>query len=1448
MVENLLVSLSFSYFYKKLKKELNYMFFMRKYLLLLLAYVAMPLAVLAVNPPLMGWSSWNTYGVEINDSVIKVQADAMTELGFAACGYNHVNIDDGFFGGRDADGKLLIHPRRFPNGLRPLVDYIHGKGLKAGIYSDAGRNTCGSFWGGDSDGIGVGLYGHDDQDMQLFFNELDFDFIKVDYCGADPANNSEGLDLDVETRYKEIYEAIKATGREDITWNICRWAFPGTWACDIVDSWRTTEDIYLGWASVKSIINQSLYLSAYTGGGRYNDMDMLEVGRGLTAEEDKTHFGMWCVMSSPLLIGCDLNDIKGDALSLMQNKELIAVNQDVLGLQAYVVKRENGGYVLVKDVEELCGNKRVVAFYNPTDAELAMSVDFSQLDLAGAVNVRDLFEKKDRGEFEGSLSISVPAHGTRIYKLVAEKRLERTLYEAETAWLTCYQELKNNEVYGTAIYSEKGICSGGVAVGWLGGRAENDLQWRNVYSKNGGEYTLRFSFVSGDSRKMMVSVNGGEPVEVTTHNNNWNSVGTVDVNVTLNKGNNTVRLYNASGWMADIDCMRLIPEGNEVVEAYPVIFDKSLGYTHNSRRLNTISLNGSADGNQTISLPTPLKIYSKIDNAVLTARAGETVTPVFGYTGTWMNGFVYMDCGQDGAFAAELESDGSIPELSDIMAFSYGEPEVGSGVGYNSTGARVTNSNVLNPPAFEIPSTLAPGFYLMRYKVDWASVNAAGRAEDGNGIIKNGGAICDVCINIHEAEDALSVVAENGALLAADGSALPAKVAFGEALRVKVVPAEGYVLDALKVRHGHNFDGEEELFGVRQYADVVIPAYMMTEDIIEIPAEYVDGELSLEPMFVVAPEDGEGEGYALSFDKDATAAEGYNGVLNFAAGLEDYELALEGNNVYKDYAESKITLVSPASISLTVDDNKEGMHYYMYIDMNNDGKFSASLTADGLPSYSSELVAFTYYNGKDSKGASVATPGKSLPSFKFPDTMADGVYRVRVKADKNNISPAGSAEIVENGGMVADFLLSIVSGNYSLELNTFNGGIIGVNNSALPMVVTPLQQIQFQLLPGAPGFEADEVVVRHGFNLAGEQYVNGNKQWSEELFTPSEGTMTIPAEFVDGDVEILADFKQGDSEWQVVFSDEFNAADGTQPASEWWSRCMRQGATWNRWLSDREEVVYIEDGKLVTRAIPNPDTSVDNVPMITGGIWSRGKFGFTYGRIEGRIKSNPWTGNFPAFWMMPEDQSGGWPNDGEIDIWETIDSQERSWHTVHSKWTYTLGNTGNPQSSFNVATPLDRYHIYSLEWDETSIKWFVDGKQVGQYSKSSSQDALSKGQWPFDDNFHIILNQSVGNGSWAANADVKHTYETLFDWVRVYQKVGMENTLGTVGIVDVDEAEQAALFVAEGGVGVSVKSPKVVAVFDIMGRKVTEAYVDGSHVFSLPAGIYLVDGEKVFVK
>lgn len=819
--------------------------------------------VTAQQPPLMGWSSWNTYGFQINDSVIQAQADAMVELGFKDCGYNHINIDDGFFGGRDSEGNLLIHPDRFPNGLRPLVDYIHGKGLKAGIYSDAGRNTCASYWGKPKDeiGRGVGLYEHDAADLDFYFNseKLNFDFIKIDYCGADAGNNDEGLDLDVEQRYKEIAEAIRAVGRDDITWNICRWAFPGTWVCEIADSWRTTEDIYLGWESIKSIINQSLYLSAYTSYGHYNDMDMLEVGRGLTDEEDKTHFGMWCMMSSPLLIGCDMNDIKGNALVLMQNKELIALNQNTLGQQAYVVKKESGGYVLVKDSEEPNGKKRAVAFYNPTNSKITIGVEFSQLDLAGNIKVRDLFEHVDLGVKVGNMSVEVPAHGTRIYMLDAEERLERTVYEAETAWLSKYQELKNYITEETATYIEAANCSGGAKVGYLGNSAENDLQWRNVYSNEGGEYIMRLLFLTGEERSFKISVNNSEPIETAVNSGGWNIVGSKDYNIVLNKGYNVIRLYSDNGWLPDIDCMKFVSQDTpEIPETpivdYPIIIDKEQEYTRSDRSLNSVSLNGSGDGDQTIPLSTPLKVYSKVETPTFTAMAGETLTPVFGYTGSWMHGYVYLDRGQDGSFEAALGENCSIPEGSDIMAFSFAETIFDTGQGYNSAGAWVANINVLNPPSFVLPAELENGFYRMRYKVDWAWIDPAGRPEDGNGTIQNGGAICDVRINIHGETCNVNAVQENCRIVTENGLELTDyHHSFGEPLKIKILPDDEYSLDTLFIRHGHNLDGDSLIHGVAQYSDEIIPVGSIKNNEYVIPAEFVDGDIKIKVLLVGNP-------------------------------------------------------------------------------------------------------------------------------------------------------------------------------------------------------------------------------------------------------------------------------------------------------------------------------------------------------------------------------------------------------------------------------------------------------------------------------------------------------------------------------------------------------------------------------------------------------------------
>ena len=518
-------------------------------------------SVTAQDGPTMGWSSWNTYGVNINENLIKQQANAMVSRGLLKVGFDHINIDDGYFGGRDKEtGQLLIHPDRFPNGLKGIVDHIHSKGLKAGIYSDAGRNTCGSMFNGDVIGKGVGLYEHDQQDADYFFKELGFDFIKVDFCGGSYYHNEDHLVLDEQARYTAIAKAIANTGRTDVRMNACRWAYPGTWIDGAAFSWRTTGDINCSWGSVKDIIAENLYMSAYCSKGHYNDMDMLEVGRSLTTEEDKTHFGMWCIMNSPLLIGCNLSNINSTALNLLKNTELIALNQDTLFQQAYVVALVDSCYVLVKDIEHLNGTKRAFAVYNPTDKPRKPVIAFSDIDLAGQVKIRDVFAKRDKGEFTDSFALgTVPLHGTRIYVAEAEKRLERVRYEAETGYISTYQEIKNNQAEKSGIYEKADYCSCGYFASWLGSGEKNALEWRNVYSAEGGEYKLTIGYISAESRTINISVNGKKVKTLSSCNSGgWQKVGKKSVNVQLEKGWNTVRLYNASSWMPNIDYMELV--------------------------------------------------------------------------------------------------------------------------------------------------------------------------------------------------------------------------------------------------------------------------------------------------------------------------------------------------------------------------------------------------------------------------------------------------------------------------------------------------------------------------------------------------------------------------------------------------------------------------------------------------------------------------------------------------------------------------------------------------------------------------------------------------------------------------------------------------------------------------------------------------------------------------
>lgn len=363
--------------------------------------------------PMMGWASWNNYGTAINEEIIKAQADAMIASGLNEVGYSFINIDDGFFGGRDKQGKLVAHKSRFPNGMKSLAEYIHSKGLKAGIYSDAGLNTCGSYWEKDTIGVGMGLYGNEQQDLELLLKEWNYDFIKVDWCGG------EWLGLDEQTSYTRISKLItdiKPTAK----FNVCRWKFPGSWVAQIADSWRISGDISNDFKSILSIIDLNADLWMYASPGHYNDMDMLQVGRGMTYEEDKAHFSMWCMMQSPLLLGNDLTNMGQETIDIITNEEIIALNQSSFVYQARRILDFGELEVWAKPLVSTMSGEVAVALLNRSENKktISFSLESVGIDASGKYIIKDLWTKKS---FPPStletISREVPGHGIVVLKI-----------------------------------------------------------------------------------------------------------------------------------------------------------------------------------------------------------------------------------------------------------------------------------------------------------------------------------------------------------------------------------------------------------------------------------------------------------------------------------------------------------------------------------------------------------------------------------------------------------------------------------------------------------------------------------------------------------------------------------------------------------------------------------------------------------------------------------------------------------------------------------------------------------------------------------------------------------------------------------------------------------------------------------------------------------------------
>lgn len=367
---------------------------------------------LALTPP-MGFNNWNTTHcrAEFNEAMVKGIADIFVEKGLKEAGYEYVNLDDCWaLPQRDANGKLVPDPVRFPGGIKAVADYVHAKGLKFGIYTSAGTKTC------NTAGFPGGL-GHEYSDAQQFA-DWGVDYLKYDNC------NNQGVDARL--RYTTMRDALKAaaetTGRP-IVYSICEWGQnkPWEWAADVGQLWRTTGDISDNWGSMLSIMKKNLPLAQYAGPGHWNDPDMLEVGNGgMTDTEYRSHFSMWSIMAAPLLIGSDLRKAPSSAFEILGNREVIAVDQDPLGKQGTVMSSEGGRWVVAKEMQD---GSRAVALFNESGSPQRIATTAKAVGLPDApgYRLRDLWRHTDANT-AGTISATVPAHGTVLVRVSTDRK------------------------------------------------------------------------------------------------------------------------------------------------------------------------------------------------------------------------------------------------------------------------------------------------------------------------------------------------------------------------------------------------------------------------------------------------------------------------------------------------------------------------------------------------------------------------------------------------------------------------------------------------------------------------------------------------------------------------------------------------------------------------------------------------------------------------------------------------------------------------------------------------------------------------------------------------------------------------------------------------------------------------------------------------------------------
>lgn len=357
-------------------------------------------STLAATPP-MGWNSWNHFACKVTADDVRAAADAIASNGMKDAGYVYVNIDDCWQGDRDEQGR--IRPNAKFGDMKNLVDYIHGKGLKAGIYSSPGPRTCAKY---------EGSFGHEEQDAQQYA-DWGFDYLKYDWCSAEKVYKRS----EMPAAYKKMHDALVRAGRP-IVFSLCQYGYERVWRWGASvggNLWRTTEDITDHYDRMSVIGFDQDGLEPFAGAGHWNDPDMLEVGNGgMNHDEYITHMSLWVLLAAPLLAGNDLSKMSPETLAILTNKEVISVDQDIKGLQGRRVAQEGPLEVWAKP---LAGGAVAVGLFNRGESANPITVNLKDLGVRKSVHIRDLWQHKDLGSFDDSYTVEVPRHGAVLVRI-----------------------------------------------------------------------------------------------------------------------------------------------------------------------------------------------------------------------------------------------------------------------------------------------------------------------------------------------------------------------------------------------------------------------------------------------------------------------------------------------------------------------------------------------------------------------------------------------------------------------------------------------------------------------------------------------------------------------------------------------------------------------------------------------------------------------------------------------------------------------------------------------------------------------------------------------------------------------------------------------------------------------------------------------------------------------